>query len=81
MDLEAARRGTSVYLVDRRIDMLPKALTEDICSLRADVERLTFSVTWEVTPPGSGASGVEVVHTHFTKVRPTKSCRLLCFRS
>eukprot|EP00873_Tetraselmis_striata_P021093 jgi/Tetstr1/441357/TSEL_029608.t1 len=67
MDLEAARRGTSVYLVDRRIDMLPKALTEDICSLRADVERLTFSVTWEVTPPGSGASGVEVVHTHFTK--------------
>lgn len=39
-----------MYLVQRRIDMLPKPLTEDICSLRADVERLAFSVLWEVTP-------------------------------
>lgn len=82
MDDEAAQRGTSVYLVERRIDMLPKPLTEgvfanlmgylyfvlnlllllvlglmiiflhkvfhfaDICSLRSDVERLTFSVIW-----------------------------------
>lgn len=30
--------------------MLPKPLTEDICSLRADVERLAFSVLWEMTP-------------------------------
>jgi exosome complex exonuclease DIS3/RRP44 len=69
MDLEAARRGTSVYLVERRIDMLPKALTEDICSLRSGVERLTFSVVWEITPPGPNFSGVEVVHTRYTKVR------------
>lgn len=34
MDAEAAARGTSTYLVERRIDMLPKPLTEDICSLR-----------------------------------------------
>ena len=34
MDLEAAARGTTVYLVERRLDMLPKPLTEDICSLR-----------------------------------------------
>ena len=34
MDLEAMSRATSVYLVQRRIDMLPKPLTEDICSLR-----------------------------------------------
>lgn len=67
MDLEAARRGTSVYLVERRIDMLPKALTEDICSLRSGVERLTFSVVWEITPPGPNFSGVEVVHTRYTK--------------
>jgi hypothetical protein len=33
-------------MVERRIDMLPKPLTEDICSLRADVERLAFSVLW-----------------------------------
>ena len=43
-------RATTVYLVQRRIDMLPKPLTEDICSLRGGVERLAFSVLWEVTP-------------------------------
>ena len=44
------RRATTTYLVQRRIDMLPKPLTEDICSLRSGVERLAFSVLWEVTP-------------------------------
>lgn len=34
MDLEASSRATTTYLVQRRIDMLPKPLTEDICSLR-----------------------------------------------
>jgi exosome complex exonuclease DIS3/RRP44 len=48
MDEEALRRGTTTYLVERRLDMLPKPLTEDICSLRADVERLAFSVFWRV---------------------------------
>jgi exosome complex exonuclease DIS3/RRP44 len=36
--------------VQRRIDMLPKPLTEDICSLRCDVDRLAFSVVWEINP-------------------------------
>lgn len=61
MDEEASARATTVYLVQRRIDMLPKPLTEDICSLRADVERLAFSVIWEVTPEA------EVVSSQFTK--------------
>lgn len=61
MDVEAASRATTTYLVQRRIDMLPKPLTEDICSLRADVERLAFSVIWEVT------DNAEVVGTQFTK--------------
>jgi exosome complex exonuclease DIS3/RRP44 len=34
LDAEASRRATTTYLVERRIDMLPKALTEEICSLR-----------------------------------------------
>jgi exosome complex exonuclease DIS3/RRP44 len=34
MDAEAMSRATTTYLVQRRIDMLPKPLTEDICSLR-----------------------------------------------
>ncbi|GAQ85435.1 Ribonuclease II/R family protein [Klebsormidium nitens] len=61
LDLEAADRGTSVYLVERRIDMLPKPLTEDICSLRADVDRLAFSVIWEMTP------SADIVKSHYTK--------------
>eukprot|EP00897_Mesotaenium_endlicherianum_P007577 jgi/Mesen1/6848/ME000351S05966 len=61
LDEEAAQRGTSVYLVEKRIDMLPKPLTEDICSLRADVERLAFSVVWEMN------ALAEVVSARFTK--------------
>ena len=41
--------------------MLPKPLTEDICSLRADVERLAFSVLWEIT------EDARVIGVRFTK--------------
>ncbi|KAK2999539.1 hypothetical protein RJ639_023329, partial [Escallonia herrerae] len=61
LDDEATQRGTSVYLVERRIDMLPKPLTEDMCSLRADIERLAFSVIWEMTPEA------EIISTRYTK--------------
>ncbi|XP_045786076.1 exosome complex exonuclease RRP44 homolog A isoform X1 [Trifolium pratense] len=61
LDDEASQRGTSVYLVERRIDMLPKPLTEDVCSLRSDVERLAFSVIWEMTPEA------DIVATRYTK--------------
>ncbi|GJP42959.1 hypothetical protein CLOM_g2479 [Closterium sp. NIES-68] len=61
LDIEASQRGTSVYLVERRIDMLPKPLTEDICSLRGGVERLAFSCIWEMTPEA------EIVAVRFTK--------------
>jgi exosome complex exonuclease DIS3/RRP44 len=46
MDTEAAARGTTVYLVDQRIDMLPALLGTNLCSLRPYVERLAFSVIW-----------------------------------
>lgn len=46
MDVEAAARGTTVYLVDKRIDMLPSLLGTNLCSLRPFVERLAFSVVW-----------------------------------
>jgi exosome complex exonuclease DIS3/RRP44 len=46
MDSEAAARGTTVYLVDKRVDILPALLGTDLCSLRQYIERLTFSVLW-----------------------------------
>lgn len=48
IDREAARRCTTVYLVEKRTDMLPGLLTENLCSIRGGVERLTFSVIWEI---------------------------------
>ncbi|GFZ46672.1 Chromosome disjunction protein 3 [Saitozyma sp. JCM 24511] len=61
MDSEAASRGTTVYLVDKRIDMLPHLLGTNLCSLRPYVERLAFSVIWELTPDG------EIVKERFVK--------------
>lgn len=61
MDNEAASRGTTVYLVDRRIDMLPALLGTNLCSLRPFVERLAFSAIWEMTPEA------EIVNVRFTK--------------
>ncbi|XP_041971274.1 exosome complex exonuclease RRP44 [Aricia agestis] len=48
MDKEAASRSTTVYLVDRRIDMLPDYLSSNLCSLRGGEERLAFSCVWEI---------------------------------
>ncbi|GAA6017904.1 hypothetical protein JCM11491_001210 [Sporobolomyces phaffii] len=61
MDAEAASRGTTVYLVDKRIDMLPHLLGTNLCSLRPYVERLAFSVLWELN------ENADIVNVRFTK--------------
>ena len=61
MDAEASGRGTTVYLVDKRIDMLPMLLGTDLCSLKPRVERYAFSTIWEITP------NADVVSASFTK--------------
>jgi ribonuclease R len=48
LDQEAYKRGTSVYLVDRTIPMLPEKLCNEVCSLRQDEDSLTFSVVFEM---------------------------------
>jgi len=61
MDLEAANRSTSTYLVNKRLDMLPALLTTDLCSLKANVDRYAFSIIWEVTPEA------EILNVDFKK--------------
>lgn len=61
MDKEASLRGTTVYLVDKRIDMLPMLLGTDLCSLKPYVERYAFSVLWELD------QNADIVSATFTK--------------
>lgn len=52
IDKEACERGTSVYLVDRTVPMLPEVLSNNLCSLRAGEDKLTYSAIFEMTPAG-----------------------------
>ncbi|PNF38325.1 Exosome complex exonuclease RRP44 [Cryptotermes secundus] len=61
IDKEAALRATTVYLVDKRIDMVPELLSSNLCSLRGNEERFAFSCIWELT------SEAEIVSTRFCK--------------
>lgn len=61
LDAEAYRRATSVYLVDRTIPMLPEVLSNELCSLNPNVDRLTMSAVFEITPK------FEVVNEWFGK--------------
>ena len=50
LDKEAAKRGTTFYLVDRRFDMLPSILSSNLCSLHGQEDRYAVSVIWTMSP-------------------------------
>jgi ribonuclease R len=61
IDDEAVKRGTSVYLVDATIPMLPHQLSGNVCSLKADEDRLAFSAIFRMNSAG------EVLERKFAK--------------
>lgn len=67
LDAEAYRRATSVYLVDRTIPMLPEALSNELCSLNPDVDRLTMSAVFVIDKHMNVVDewyGKTVIHSH-----------------
>lgn len=66
LDVEAKKRGNSTYLVDRVIPMLPEALSNELCSLKPSVDRLTKCVEFLLTQDGSVISSkfyAAVIHS------------------
>jgi len=67
LDTEAIKRGTSVYLVDRTIPMLPEVLSNELCSLNENVERFTFSAVFVMDDHGQVFDkwfGKTVIHSN-----------------
>lgn len=73
LDSEALRRGTSVYFPDRVFPMLPRELSNGICSLHPGVDRLTLSVIMRVNTEGQVAASKIVKSVIRSKARMTYS--------
>ncbi len=70
LDNEARERGTSIYLVDKVIPMLPEQLSNGVCSLRPDEDRLTFTAFMTFDAKG------HMISRSFTKSRICSKLRL-----
>ena len=73
IDEEAQHRGTSIYLVDRTIPMLPEVLSNDLCSLVPNEDRLAMSAIFEMSPDGT-------VHTQWYGETVIRSIRRFSYQ-
>ena len=67
LDLEAYQRATSIYLVDRVVPMLPEKLSNGVCSLKPNEDKLTFSAVFTMTENGEVLDewfGRTVIHSN-----------------
>ena len=67
LDKEAFARATSVYLVDRVVPMLPEKISNELCSLKPDEDRLCFSAVFELNEEGKILKewfGKTAIHSH-----------------
>ncbi|PIA17543.1 RNB-domain-containing protein [Coemansia reversa NRRL 1564] len=71
LDREARKRATTTYMVQRAYPMLPSMLCEDLCSLNPGVDRLAFSVMWEIEPQSA-----TVLSTWFGRTVINSACKL-----
>ncbi|KAJ2847893.1 hypothetical protein IWW36_003615 [Coemansia brasiliensis] len=69
-DKEACARGTTVYLADRRFNMIPEILSERICSLRSNCDRLAVSVIWNLD------SNYKVTRTWYGRTVIRSACEM-----
>jgi ribonuclease R len=67
VDIEAARRGTSIYLAGGVIPMLPETLSNDLCSLNPSTDKLCLSISIDLGPTGK-VLGVEVYESLISSV-------------
>ncbi|KAJ2685115.1 hypothetical protein IWW39_004484 [Coemansia spiralis] len=71
LDKQARQRATTTYMVQKAIPMLPSILCEDLCSLNPGVDRLAFSVMWEMDPESA-----TVRSTWFGRTIINSACKL-----
>ena len=69
LDTEALKRGTSVYLADMVVPMLPENISNNICSLKPLEDRLTYSILMEISPRG-------VVKNYAIKIRYSQQTQI-----